>query len=208
MVSEPAFRTAPEGPIVILLGGASGTGKTTLGNALVRELGLSHHLSTGFIRSAISHLLPEAEARLLQKHTYDAYEALIRPVVADRTPLLEGAIQQSMVLKPSIESCIKRAVREGIGMILEGSHFIPGVLDPDILGATLLCVLDVPDREALKLRALSNNHSRRRLSESQLERLVHLQEGILTQAQIHRHPVVVNDDLPKAIDQVQTLMGI
>ena len=193
---------------MILLGGASGTGKTTIANVLVRELGLSHHLSTGFIRAAITHLLPEAEARLLQKHTYDAYEALTGPAATDRSPLLEGAIRQSVLLKPAIESCIKRAVREGIGIVLEGSHFLPGVLEPASLGANLLCVLDVPDREALKLRALSPNHFRRRLSEAQLARLVQLQEGILDLAQVHQQPVVINDDLPKAVDQIQTLAGI
>ena len=208
MVSEPSSRTQAEGPLVILLGGVPGTGKTTVGNILVKELGLSHHVSTGFIRASITHLLPEAEARLLQKHTYDAYEALIGTAPNDRSPLLEGAIQQAMLLKPAIESCIKRAVREGIGMVLEGSHFIPGVLEPDVLGAHLLCVLDVPDREALKHRTLSPNHSRRRVSEDQLARLIQLQDEILAQARIHHQPVVVNEDLEKAVKQVRALGGM
>ena len=197
-----------EGPLVILLGGVSGTGKTTVANVLVQELGLSHHLSTGFIRSAITHLLPEAEARLLQKHTYDAFEALIPTIATERSPLLEGAVRQTMLLKPAIESCIKRAVREGITLVLEGSHFMPGVLDPTELGASLLCILDVPDREMLKCRALSANHSRRRLSDAQLERLFQLQDEILNLARIHHEPVVVNDDLSKTVNQIRTLIGI
>ncbi len=213
MASEPTPISQTEGPLVILLGGVSGTGKTTLANALVRELGLSHHLSTGFIRASIAHLLPQGDARLLQKHTYDAYEAL--PVgdpprrdgiPADRSPLLEGAIRQSILLKPAIESCIRRAVREGIGMVLEGSHFIPGILDPESTGANLMCVLDVPDRDALKRRALSPNHSRRRLSDLQLDRLIELQEGILSLAGVHRRPVIVNDDLPKAVSEARSLL--
>ena len=207
MVSEPPNRTEADGPLVILLGGASGTGKTTIANMLVGELGLSHHLTTGFIRAAITHLLPDSEARLLQKHTYDAYEALTGTVTGDRNQLLEGAIQQSMLLKPAIESCIRRATREGISMMLEGSHFIPGVLDPASLGANLLCILDVPDREALKLRALSPNHSRRRLSEEQLARLVQLQEEILALARTHHQPIIVNDDLSNAVSQIRTLAG-
>ncbi len=206
--SEPSSQAGAEGPQVILLGGVSGTGKTTIGNVLVKELGLSHHISTGFIRASISHLLPEAESRLLQRHTYDAYEALSSVPSADRSPLLEGAIQQSLLLKPAIEACIRRAVREGIGIVLEGSHFIPGVLDPAPLGASLLCVLDVPDREALKFRALSPNHSRRRLSEAQLARLMQLQEGILHLAQVHNQPVIINDDLERAVSRIKALSGV
>ena len=184
MVAEPAPRPEGEGPLVILLGGAPGTGKTTVANLLMAELGLSHHLSTGFIRASVSHLLSDADAQLLRRHTYDAYQALDSASQAascggDNGLLLEGAIRQSMLLKPSIESCIDRARREGIGMVLEGSHFLPGVLEPSTLEASLLCVLDVPDRDALKLRVFSPNHSRRRLSDDQLGRLVRLQEGIL-----------------------------
>ena len=213
MVTEPSARAEGDRPLVILLGGAPGTGKTTIANLLLGELGLSHHLSTGFIRASLTHLLPEADARILSRHTYDAYQAMQTPgVVAgsvddDDGALLEGAIRQSMLLKPAIESCINRALREGIGVVLEGSHFLPGVLEPSTLEASLLCILDVPDRQELKLRVLSPNHSRRRLSDAQLCRLVRLQEGILGLAQVHGQPVVINEDLPKAVEQIRSLVG-
>lgn len=216
-MTEPTSPGDGDGPVVVLLGGAPGTGKTTVANILQAELGLSHHLSTGFIRASIAHLLSEPQAQLLKHHTYDAYQdleggacnsgALIDTDSGERSRLLEGAIRQSMVLKPAIESCISRAVREGIGMVIEGSHFLPGVLEPGTLAATLLCVLDVPDRQILKERVLSTNHSRRRLSEAQLERLVHLQEEIVALAQLHRQPVIMNDDLSGVIQQIRGLLG-
>jgi 2-phosphoglycerate kinase len=113
-----------------------------------------------------------------------------------------------LLLKPAIESCIRRAIREGIGMVLEGSHFIPGILEPESPGANLLCVLDVPDRDALKRRALSPNHSRRKLSDKQLDRLIELQEGILSLAEVHHRPVIINNDLPRAVSQARSLIGI
>ena len=206
-----ATQHVPQGdedrPIIILLGGVSGTGKTTVGNLLVEEMGLSHHISTGFLRAAIGHLLPEPEAKLLQRHTYDAYQELNGHVPDGRSLLMEGAFQQSTLLRPGIESCIKRALREGIGMVLEGSHFIPGAIDPASSGAHLLCILDVPDREELKHRALSPNHSRRRLSEEQLARLFQLQDEILEMARAHGQPVVLNDDLPSAVAEVRNLVA-
>ncbi len=199
----------PEGgPPIVLLGGASGTGKTTIGNRLIKELGLSHHLSTGFIRSSIAHLLPEKENLFLQRHTYDAYEALPNGVTEGRSPLLEGAIQQSLLLKPAIESCIKRASREGIGMVVEGSHIIPGILDPASLGADLMCILDVPDRDELSHRAHSQNHAKRSLSDEQSLRLAELQEVILAMAKDHGNPVVVNNDIDAAIAQIRALVGM
>ncbi len=56
--------------------------------------------------------------------------------------------------------------------------------------------------------ALSSNHSRRRLSEEQLEHLVQLQDEILALARIHNQPVMVNDNLPKTLDQIRSLVMV
>ena len=178
---------------------------------LVSELGLSHHLSTGFIRASVAHLLPEEDAKLLNHHSYDAYQALEGASSGSlgdgNSLLLEGAIRQSRLLKPAIESCINRAVQEGIGLVLEGSQLLPGVLDADVLNSVLMCILDVPDREALKLRVLSPNHSRRRLTDEQLGHLDQLQDGILSLARVHQQPIVINDELAKALQEIRSLMG-
>ncbi len=195
--------------LIILLGGVPGSGKTTLGNALVRELGLSHHISTGFIRAAISHLLPEQQTRLLKKHSFDAYEALSAPIAVNgASPVLQGAIAQAQLLKPAIKACIERARGEGMGLVLEGSHCIPGVLDPKELGADLLAILDVPDRGALQARAQSPNHSLRHLTPLDLQRLVQLQAELLTRSEEYHCPVIVNVDLAAAVREVRTLVGL
>ena len=193
--------------MIIVLGGAPGTGKTTIANLLVQRLNLAHHLSTGFIRSSISHLLPEDQARLLRRNSYDAHQELEDSSTGAESRVLEGAIRQAQTIKPSIETCIQRAIREGIGMVLEGTHCIPGILDPDALGATILCVLDVPDREVLKSRVLSFNHAKRSFTREQLGDLVHLQDQFLRLAIEHHQPVVVNQDLEEAIAQIRGLVG-
>ena len=181
-------------------------GKTTLGNALLGELGLTHHISTGFLRAAIDGFLPEAQARLLRRHAFDSYEELEDPQTASGERILQGCIAQAELLKPIFRACIARARREGIGLVLEGSHFIPGVIDPEEYDADLLCVLDVPNREELKARALSPHHQYRRLSDFDLERLVLLQDQLLDMARKNNRPIVVNIDLDDAVRQVRGLV--
>ena len=192
---------------IILLGGIPGVGKTTLGNTLVRELGLSHHISTGFIRAAVGSFLPEDQARLLRKQSFNADHGLSQGNIPSSIPVLQGAIAQAEILKPAIRACIARARREGIGLVLEGTHCIPGVIDPLEYDANLLGVLDVPDREELKARALSRNHTNRHLSEEELERLMLLQDHLLDMARNHGHPIIINNDLQEAVRQVQRLVG-
>ena len=187
---------------VILLGGSPGTGKTTLGNLLVRELGLDHHLSTGFIRASVRPLLPEPEQRLLGMHAFDVGEALPELAADGTSRVFQGVVHQATMLKPSIESCVRRAVHEGVGLVIEGSHMIPGVLDPTELGAALLCVLDVSDRDTLRSRALSAAHVHRKLDEEQLARLLQLQEDLVNRARALDVPVIMNDRLPDALEQL------
>ena len=192
-------------PQVILLGGSPGTGKTTLGNLLVRQLGLDHHLSTGFIRSSIRPLLSEPDQQLLGMHAFDVGEALPETASDGTSRVFRGVLHQATMLKPSIEACVRRAVREGIGLVVEGSHMIPGVLDPEELGVTLMCVLDVPDRQMLWSRALSPAHSRRQLDEAQLERLLELQDALVTRARALNVPVIMNNNLSTALDDLVAL---
>ena len=190
-------------PAIILLGGVPGTGKTTIANALVGSYGLTHHISTGFIRASISHLLSDKEASLLKHHSYDAFESITEPIPEGRSPLLEGAIQQATLLKPSIESCIRRSTKEGIGVVFEGSHFIPGTLDPSLVSANMMFILGVEDIDELRRRVLSPNHSRRKLTDEQIYRLAELQEELFSLANIHNQRIIINHDLDTAINQIR-----
>ena len=198
-------RSQPTRSLIILLAGVPGVGKTTLGNALLGELGLTHHISTGFLRAAIDLYLPPEQSGLLRRHAFDAYELLDPSTLSQEDYVLQGAIAQTEILKPVIRTCVARARREGIGLIMEGSHFIPGVIDPEEIGADLLCVLDVPNREDLKARALSPNHINRRLSPWDLERMVMLQDRLLDKAYRQNRPVIININLADAVQAVKEL---
>jgi 2-phosphoglycerate kinase len=192
---------------IILLSGVPGTGKTTLGNALQNRLGLSHRLSTGFLRASIDSLIPESNARLLRREAFAAYEETSHSSSPTGQEILEGCARQANILKPVFKSCVARARTEGIGLIMEGSHFIPGIIDPNEFGADLLCVLDVPDREQLKERALSPNHRHRKWSNFDLNRLSILQDQLVYMANKNGLPIIINTDVEQSINHIIALLN-
>ena len=173
---------------------------------MIGTMGLTHHISTGFLRAAVDMYLEPDQSALLRRHAFDAYE-MIEELPPTGENIFRGALAQAELLKPIFKTCISRARREGIGLIMEGSHFIPGFVDPNEYDADLLCVLDVPNRDDLKARALSPNHLHRELSSFDLERLVLLQEQLLDAANQYNSPVIVNVDLDDAVQQIHHLLG-
>ncbi len=192
---------------IILLSGVPGTGKTTIGNALQNHLGLSHRLSTGFLRAAIDSLIPEDTAKLLRKEAFAAYEETSTSKCPTGQEILNGCARQTYILKPLFKSCVARARTEGIGLIMEGSHFIPGIIDPNEFGVDLLCVIDVPDRKQLKERAMNPNHKHRRWSTFDLNRLSILQDQLIYMANKHGLPIVINTDIEQSINHILSLLN-
>ena len=193
-----------DAPLIILLGGASGVGKTTLANALVQEFGLAHHVSTGFLREAVRSVLPEAQARVLHGHAFDAWQHMEGAVPTDHRAL-QGALAQARILQPAFQACIARSLREGVSLVLEGSHILPGVVD-SAPGVSLFCVLDVPDRDLLIHRARGNTHRRRILDEGQAASILELQDECLRLARTHCAPIIDSTELLPALAQVQALL--
>src|SRR3954466_2932233 len=131
---------------IVLIGGASGAGKTTLAGRIKCELGLVHFLGTGFVRAIV-----QAET------TAERDPSLFSMTFQSPDPV-DHIITQARRLSPAVLSCIDRARREGTSIVIEGTHLIPALYHD--IGADLYLVLraPAPDAHALWIRGDTNTH--------------------------------------------------
>jgi 2-phosphoglycerate kinase len=129
-------------PIVILVGGATGTGKSTVATEIAYRLGITRVTSTDFIRQTMRAFFSH---EFMPSIHYSSFEAsLARPDADD--PLVEGFLEQSRNVLVGVQASIDRALQEGWSMVLEGVHLVPGLLPSIEQGVVLsACVLKIDD---------------------------------------------------------------
>lgn len=119
-------------PYVILIGSASGIGKSTIAAELAKTLGITHTIESDFIREIVRGIIGPEYAPALHKSSFDAYVT-----IRDKQRFegnMEGLIsagfeEHSSFVIPAIEKVITRAVNDADDVVIEGVHLVPGLLD-------------------------------------------------------------------------------
>lgn len=119
--------------LILLIGGATGTGKSTLSYELAYRLNISRTQSTDMMREIIRSYLTPQVVPTLGYSSFEAWRGL--PTAADdevleiEDPVIAGFLAQFVAMKPALQATIDRAIREKQHLILEGVHVVPTELD-------------------------------------------------------------------------------
>lgn len=146
-------------PLILLIGGAPGSGKSTVAAELAYRLNIARIQSTDMMREIIrSYITPEVAPTLLYS-SFEAWRGLPalrhEHAMAKETRIIEGFLSQVAMMRPALKASVERAVQEGEHLILEGVHVLPSELDMEEIDERAVVI-------SLKLSTINRKTLRRR----------------------------------------------
>lgn len=112
-------------PIIIVLAGASATGKSMLAIRMIENLSSTRMISTDTIRQILRSTHSQEKYPELFCHTYQAHShKQSGPEELDK--IVRGFIAQSELIFPTVLKAIERISEEGADAVIEGVHILPG----------------------------------------------------------------------------------
>lgn len=200
-------------PLVILIGGATGVGKSTIATQLATRLGIVRVVATDAIREVMRSMLSAELMPTLHTSSFHADQALRELPGKSADALLLGFREQTAAVSVGITALIERAATEGTGIIIEGAHIVPGFLDLEMHADRILAVpfiLGVDDEGrhlshfATREDAVGTRPAER--YEAGFENIRRLQRYVKSQALSHGVPMLPNYSFDQSIAAVMDLV--
>ncbi len=195
-------------PLVVLIGGATGVGKSTLATQLAYRLGLNRITSTDLIRQVMRAFFTPELMPIIHSSCFEAVPAYSEAGTSVTESALEGFLRQTEKVEIGIKAVVERAINEQMNIIVEGAHVVAGRLQSELWSNA--CVvqiqLAVSDETLHKEHFLSRSRETGgiRASERYLTHFSQIravQEYLITQAKEHNVPILESAVLSEAINQ-------
>jgi 2-phosphoglycerate kinase len=185
-------------PVVILVGGATGTGKSTVATEIAYRLGITRVTSTDFIRQTMrAFFSPE----LFPTIHHSSFEG---------EPLIRAFEEQARNVLVGVRASVERALQEGWSMVLEGVHLVPGLVPLELERAIVSsCILKISDETAHAQHFFTREAGTDRPMAKYLDRfdsIRSLQDYLVRRAEDTGTPVVENENADLSTRSVAELV--
>jgi 2-phosphoglycerate kinase len=198
-------------PLIVLIGGTTGTGKSTIASEVAHRLGITRVTSSDFIRETMRAFFSYEEMPAIHSSSFEAGAA----VEGGDDPLIAGFVEQSRHVCVGVDAAMRRSLTEGWSMVLEGVHLVPGMVPASLEGALILhVIIEIANEDAHRMhfhvrdtatggvRAMDKYLGR-------IDDIRRIQSFLLERAQHESVEVVENANVERAIDSVIALaMGL
>ena len=188
----------PDRPVIILLGGTAGVGKTSLALEVAHRLGIGRVLSTDSIRQIMRLMLSPALAPAIHGSSYDAHK-LLPAEWKGVDPVIGGFREQAATVSVGIRASLERAVNENASLVVDGVSIVPGLIDLESfseIADVIFLVVGTLDDDAFRNRfaaraAEAKDRPPHRYLEN-IDSILQIQDHFLELAERFEVPIVDN----------------
>ena len=199
-------------PLIILIGGASGVGKTTLAIALANLLDIPRVVATDDLRQVMRLTLAQELVPALHTSSYTAYK--VAPATGHLDAVVAGFREQARSVCVGVKAIISRCIEENTSVIIDGVHLISDMLDLEGYAGdafiTPVC-LELPGRDAFEDRFAQRaseapSRSAQRYMEH-LEDILKIQDYLIETSAAHGIPVITTTSVESLTSEVAMVVS-
>lgn len=201
-------------PLLVLLGGVPGTGKSTVATELANGLGIVRTQSTDMLREVMRILIPKRVSPLLHTSSFAAGREVGNDfhAIKDEESLLYGFQRQAELVEVACQAVLERALNERVSLVLEGVHIRPSLVQrlanstaaaDAVIVPLILCVLDKDTLIShVKGRRVKTRQRRAARYLEQIDDIWQLQSALLSEADGADIQIVNNLDREKTVGEI------
>ncbi len=196
-------------PLVILISGASGVGKTSVGLVLANQLKISHIASTDAIRQIMRLMISPELMPALHTSSFSAWKHTGAELGGEHPPVVQAFREQAVRVGVGVRAMIERAVEEHANLVIDGVHLLPDLIDLSAYKdqATFIwMILYLDDKKHYAERfEFRSEEATQRSSHHYVENLdaiLEIQQHILEVGEAHRIMAVENANFEETVQSL------
>ena len=190
-------------PIIILLGGATGIGKSTVAFEISHRLGIHSIIGTDVIREVMRKMVSYDLLPTLHTSSFNAWKSIETPSSYLSSVIYAFELQVSHV-SVGVNAIIERALTEGVNLVLEGIHLVPGHMHPQN-EALFHFVLQLSDKSEHINRFFARAKDSKRPPEhyiKDIDKIRQVQQHVVGRAHKQRVPVIENSTMEETVTEI------
>jgi 2-phosphoglycerate kinase len=199
-------------PLIFMIGGTAGCGKSTAATDLASRLNIVRTQSTDMLREVMRAMVPRYLQPMLYESSYTAWKKL--PLsnnhqMKQEELLIDGYCTQADIMSVAIRAVIQRALRENVSLILEGVHVHPAYVENLVESKDAVVIpimLGVIKRKKLQRRisGRSTKVPQRRAAKylEHFESIWGLQTYLLSEADKVNCTIIINDSRDDVLREI------
>jgi 2-phosphoglycerate kinase len=176
---------------------------------LANRIGVTRVIPTDAIREVLRTSFSRALLPAVHYSSFEASAAVALNPGRNGDSDLAGFARQAEAVAAGVEAILGRALRESVGLIVEGVHLVPGLLPPEVKQRATLVEALIVVKRCRQHEAHFSHRGAERPAERYLRSLPQirkLQDFLVERARAHGVPVLENASLDQTLGDVMELV--